>query len=165
MTNIPEWLPELVLLAKYGGGWNRYTEAVYLFFKEDFVDSKPSFRGKRLGLKRHPLEQGKEATFWHLVSEGSIEKDRLPDLRRCERIRWPRPIIEHVDDNEVAIKVWENQRKDEKRILLWFEEAEYLVILADRGKYLLPWTAYLVDREHTKRKLQKEHEDYWDKKS
>ncbi|MNH30689.1 hypothetical protein D3C79_909980 [compost metagenome] len=45
---------------------------------------------KRLGLKRHPVIQGKEATFWHMISEGNDEAERLPDLRRCERIRWPR---------------------------------------------------------------------------
>ena len=58
-------------------------------------------------------------------------------------------------------KVRKNERKGEDRICLWFESEEYIVILADRGEYILPWTAYMVDRSHRKRKLQREYERYW----
>lgn len=158
MTDEPDWLPPLVLFNDYGGDWQSYLDAIYDYFKQDFVDSKPVFQGRRLGLKRHPLTHGKEATFWHLIQEGAAEEDRTPDFRRCERIRWPRPIIEH--DAENAIKVWSNQRKGEQRICLWFEQESYLVILADRGKYILPWTAYLVEQPHRQRKLQREYDEY-----
>jgi hypothetical protein len=158
MADAPEWLPPLVLLGDYGGDWDAYLNAIYAYFKRDFVDSKPAFEGRRLGLKRHPLTHEKEATFWHMIQEGRIEDERTPDLRRCERIRWPRPIIEHAD--EPAVKVWRNQRGREERVCLWFEDEDYLVVLADRGGYILPWTAYLVEQPHRKRKLQKEYEDY-----
>jgi hypothetical protein len=158
MADAPEWLPPLVLLGDYGGDWDAYLNAIYAYFKRDFVDSKPAFEGRRLGLKRHPLTHEKEATFWHMIQEGRIEDERTPDLRRCERIRWPRPIIEHAD--EPAVKAWRNQRGREERVCLWFEDEDYLVVLADRGGYILPWTAYLVEQPHRKRKLQKEYEDY-----
>jgi hypothetical protein len=109
-------------------------------------------------LKRHPVEKGKEATFWHLISEGKSEKDRLPDLRRCERIRWPRPIIEHYD--QPAIKFWVNERKGEKRLCLWIEGEEYLVVLAKRRGYVILWTAYLVTGTRRKMKLEKEYQTY-----
>ena len=118
MSEMPEWLPPLVLLSNCDGDWNVYLEVIYRYFMQDFVDSKPFFRGKRLGLKRHPLSQGKEATFWHMIQEGDREADRIPDLRRCERIRWPKPIIEHDDDE--TIKVWWNRRRGEQRICIWF---------------------------------------------
>jgi len=158
MTTLYDWLPPLVLFRDYGGNWKRYVEVLYEYFERDFVNDRPSFRGTRLALKRHPMEQGKEATFWHLISEGKTEDERLPDLRRCERIRWPRPIIEHADDS--VIKVWENERKREKRICIWFEDVEYLVILAVRKGYILLWTAYPVTRSHRKKKLQKEYDAY-----
>lgn len=158
MTDAPDWLPSLVLFNDYGGDWQAYLDAIYEFFKQDFVDSKPVFQGRRLGLKRHPLTHGKEATFWHLIQEGATEEDRTPDFRRCERIRWPKPIIEH--DAENTIKIWSNQRRGEQRICLWFEQESYLVILADRGTYILPWTAYLVEQPHRQRKLQREYEEY-----
>lgn len=88
------WLPDLVLFEDFDGDWGKYLDVIYAYFKKDFADSQPVFRGKRLGLKRHPLSQGKEATFWHMISEGENEDERLPDLRRCERIRWPKPTIE-----------------------------------------------------------------------
>ncbi|GGI92333.1 hypothetical protein [Legionella impletisoli] len=87
-----------------------------------------------------------------------IENERTPDLRRCERIAWPKPIIDN--HNNGILKIWKNKRKGETRILLWFEEAEYLVVLSERKSYTLFWTAYPVTRGHSKRKLQKEYESY-----
>lgn len=158
MSGPPEWLPEIEPFDKYGGDWSKYLEALYSFFKNDFIESKTNFKGRRLGLKKHPVENGKEATFWHLISEGKEESERTPDLRRCERIRWPRPVIEN--DTDPAVKVWENKRKSETRILLWLEQDEYLVILADRKEYILLWTAYMVTRDHQKNKLEREYQRY-----
>jgi len=153
-----DWLPELILLEEFDGDWDSYLEEVYNCFAIDFVDDKPAFEGVRLGLKKHPLYDGKEVTFWHMISEGSNESERIPDIRRCERIKWPKPIIEYSSDPKV--KVWRNKRKNAERICLWFEEEEYIVILADRKEYILPWTAYMVTQSHQKKKLQKEYEEY-----
>jgi hypothetical protein len=117
------------------------------------------FPRRRLGLKRHPLTCGKEATFWHMTSTGKVEADRIPDLRRCERIRWPKPLIENSQDP--AVKYWVSMKGHEDRIHIWLENEDYVVILADRGEYLLPWTAFLVTWEHTRRRLRKEYENYW----
>lgn len=155
---MPAWLPPLVLFETYSGNWEHYLEALYVFFKKDFIESVPSFQGMRMALKRHPVIQNREATFWHLISEGKNEEERLPDLRRCERIRWPKPVIEHSD--EKPIKVWENERRGEKRICLWLEEQQYLVVLAKRRGYILLWTAFVVMEPYRKRKLQKEYEAY-----
>ena len=156
MANSPDWLPSLVLFQAYRGDWERYLQALYAYFTQDFINSQPSFEGTPIALKRHPVIQGKEATFWHLISEGERESNRLPDLRRCERIRWPRPVIEHT--TEPVIKVWENERGSEKRVCLWLESAEYLVVLARRKSYVLIWTAFPVTEAHRKRKLQREYE-------
>lgn len=159
-----EWLPDLVLMSEYDGDWGHFLQAVYECFEEDFVKNKPEYEGRRLGLKRHPIEHEKEATFWHMTSKGANEADRTPDIRRMERIRWPRPIIDNAEEKAgaVAIKVWRNiRRKNDSRILLWLESEQYLVVLADRGDYILPWTAYEVTRDHSQRKLQKDYEKYW----
>lgn len=159
MSNAPDWLPPLVLFQDFKGNWDSYLDAIYAYFKQDFVESRPIFQGRRLGLKRHPLTHDKETTFWHMIQEGTVEEDRTPDLRRCERIRWPKPIIEH--DGDHAVKVWHNHRGREVRICLWVEHENYLVVLADRGGYILPWTAYLVEKPHQQSKLRKEYEEYW----
>lgn len=156
MSETPSWLPPLILLSEHGGNPKRYLEAVYAAFKKDFVDSAPYFRKQRIGLKRHPVIDGKEATFWHLISAGEDEASRLPDMRRCERIRWPRAMIEAEEWSEVHC--WPSPRNAEQRLCLALKDYSYLVVLAVRNGYYIPWTAYYVEREHRRRKLQKEHE-------
>lgn len=157
MTSPPDWLPPLMCLEDFGGNWERYIEAVYASFKHDFIESQARFKSRPVRLKRYPFRDGKEAAFWHITSEGREEDQRVPDLRRCERIRWPRPTLEHPADS--AVRCWRNERGGERRIVLWLWEQDYVVILAERGSYVLLWTAYQVSYEHTRRKLQQEYED------
>ncbi len=109
-----------------------------------------------IGIK-HDLLNGKEITFWHIVSEGDVEAERIPNLRRCERIRWPRPIIEHFNNEE--IKIWENDKNRSKRVYLWLDSMDYLVVLVKRHTYYLLLTAFPIEHEHYRRKLQKEYDD------
>lgn len=159
MSESPDWLPALVLFEEFKGNWDSYLETIYTYFRQDFMDSHPVFQGRRLGLKRHPVTHGKEATFWHMISEGKVEKDRVPDFRRCERIRWPKPVIEHEKDPKV--KYWVSVKRNENRIHIWLETEDYVVVLADRRGYLLLWTAFLITREHTRQKLRREYNAYW----
>ncbi len=158
MSDWPDWLPSLIKLEAYGGDNAAYLDALYERFAEDFVHSKPCFRGQQLSLKRHPLSKGREATFWHMISEGSDESNRTLDSDRCERIAWARAVIENANDPRVL--VWENKRGKERRICLWLEECEFVVILAARRGYLLPWTAYTVTQAHRTRKFRKEYEQW-----
>lgn len=162
MRETPDWLPPLVLFEDFQGNWDAYLEAIYAWFKQEFIDTKPVFQGRRLGLKRHPLTYGKEATFWHMISEGKEEANRVPDFRRCERIRWPKPVIEH--ENDPKVKYWISVKGNEDRIHIWLVEEDYVVVLADRRGFLLPWTAFLVTRDHKRKKLMKEYESYWKNK-
>ncbi len=159
------WLPPLVLLSDSGGNWQKYLELLYHYFEAGFIRSKPSWPGKRVGVKRRPEEQGKAATFWHFISEGSVETDRLPDLRRCERIRWPKPVMESFDnaqpETDIRIVWWKSQRGTNESYVLAVADFSYVVIVADRGDYVLPWTAYCVEKTHRQNKLRKEYENYW----
>ncbi len=159
MNTVCSNMPDIVTLEEYSGNYFEYEKVVYERFLNDFVKTKPVFKGQELSLKRHPLFKNKEATFWHITSEGMDEETRTPDIRRLERISWPKRIIEYCSAYCSNIKVWENLRKGEKRILLWCEDIEYLVVLADRNTYTLIWTAYPVQENHKKRKLQKEYEN------
>lgn len=154
----PGWIPALVRLADSGNDWNVYLDVVYHCFRQDFVEHKPVFQGTCLGLKRHPLREGREATFWHFITEGDEHNTRPPDEIRCERIRWPRPVIEHVPCTE--LHCWRNKRGAEERIVIAFDDFSYVVVLAVRTGYLLPWTAYPVERNKRRDKLRKEHDLY-----
>ncbi len=151
-------LPELITLSEYGGDFNAYLEAVYELFKKDFIEKRPVFRGIRLGLKKHPMESGKEATFWHMTSEGEDEATRNPDLRRMERIKWPAVLIN--DSIHSYLKVWENKRGNKTNVLIFHEREGYLVVLRRGADYLIPWTAYLVTYYNRKERLLKEYEAY-----
>jgi len=157
MIELPHWLPELFLFEDYGGDWQRYEDEVYSRFYTDFIESRPLFQRMPVYVKRF-LEKGKERGFWHLVQEGPVEKVRIPDIRRCERVAWIRSIIEHADDPR--IKGWSKKVKTKTRHLLWFEEAEYLVILEKRRSAWVLCTAYCTTWGHTKRSLRKEYEEY-----
>ena len=154
MSATVEWLPSLVLLKDHGGDWNRYLAALYEFFKQDFIKTKPVFRGRRVGHKRYPVRRGKERTFWHLISAGKSEDERVPDIRRCERVRWPRPMIESVDISRV--KCWPTRRRGENRFVVALCDFSYVVVLAERSGYIILWTAYCVEREHRRQKLRRE---------
>ncbi len=156
MNGSSDWLPPLVLMADFAGDWSRYLEAVYDFFRRDFVYSKPVYEGMRVGMKRHPIFDGKEATFWHLISEGRVEEDRLPDIRRCERIRWPRPIVEGIDAGRV--RCWKNRRRNEYRVVIALEDFSYVVILALRKTYVILWTAYCVEHVQRREALRREYD-------
>jgi hypothetical protein len=151
-------LPEIITLEEFGGVFKSFYEEVYKIFFSDFVRTRPNYRGTRLGLKKHPMIDNKEYTFYHFTHDGDIETERIPNLRRMERISWPNPIINN-SENE-SLKVWRNQRGSKERILIFYEEVDYLVILEDRGSYILPWTCYYIDYRHQKQKLLKEYDDY-----
>jgi hypothetical protein len=151
-------LPNLIELDEFNGDFLKYLEAVYECFKRDFIINRPIFRGVRLGLKKYPLFQEKEATFWHMTSEGEDEANREPDLRRMERIRWPAAMINKSE--HPYLKVWENTRANKTNILIFHEEENYLVVLRKAKDYILPWTAYLIEYKSRKEKLLKEYEVY-----
>lgn len=162
----PDWLPEILTFESFNGEWNVYCEKLYEIFKNDFIDSKPVFKGTPLSLKRHPMIDNKEYTFWHITSEDNgkkVENERIPDFRRCERLVWIKPIIENSED--IIIKFWENDSRGELRYCLWLESYEYLVVLGKRNGYILLVTAYPVIRAHTKRKLEKEYQAYLNRKT
>lgn len=151
-------LPELIELSEFSGNFHAYLEAVYEIFKNDFIHNRPVFRGIKLGLKKYPEFEGKEATFWHMTSEGSEEQNRLPDMRRLERIKWPAFLINNSE--HPYLKVWENTRGGKTNILILHEKESYVIVLRKGNGYLLPWTAYLIEYPSRLRKFLKEYDEY-----
>ncbi len=90
MSSHGEEMPALLTLADCNGNWDDYCNKVYELFRADFLETQPKYLGWWVRCRRDPIYDGKEAGFWHCVSEGREEDARTPDLRRCERIRWVR---------------------------------------------------------------------------
>ena len=151
-------MPALILLEDFGGDFNQYLEAVYAIFKRDFVDSKPSWEGKRFALKKYPMEFGKEHTFYHITHEGHDETERIPDMRRMERITFPRFMIDHAI--HPTLKVWLKRINSSDRIHILHEEERFLVVLDIREEIFLLWTAFYIEHNHTLRKKLNEYDEY-----
>lgn len=155
-------LPDIIELESFKGNFNNYFEAVYAVFKNDFIHTRPFFRGTKLSLKRYPLVDEKEYTFYHFTHSGDIEIDRIPDFRRMERIAWPKPMIN--DSENPNLKVWKNIRRGKggtkNRILILHQQERYLVVLDERKDYILPWTAYYLKSENDVNNKLKEYQNY-----
>ena len=122
-----------------------------------------TFRGLPVKSQYRPPTDGKGYGFWHVISDGPLEADRLPDLRRCERIRWISWIIRMTGSDD-RIKWWENKRGTSTHVVLWLESHEFAVVLAKRRGYYLLKTAYNVTKPHRKKSFQKEYEKFWESK-
>lgn len=146
--------PELV---PFNGKWDAYEDELHRIFKTE-ITNHLFFCGVRVGCRRHPETAGRWASFWHLVQEGPIEDQRTPDLRRCERIRWVRWVIENARTH-AEIDEWKNKRGSEVNTLLWYRK-EYLVVLAQRQDYFLLKTAYCTEKNGRITQLARERDKF-----
>ncbi len=158
MTN-PPWLPDALCYNDFKGEWDKFLATVYQVFERDFKQSRPAFQGCPV-IYDSRMEDGKEAVFWHITCRDDLRtRNRELDIRRCERIPWPRPMIEHPTDT--AISVWKNKRKRDTRVLIWLENLDYLVVMAERPRAMILVTAYCTDIKSQRGKLAKERDEYY----
>ncbi len=165
------WLPDLVI-ANNLADWQPYQEMLYGIFREDFVDSRPVYKGKPVQIRKYPLDDGKEKAFWHLTTVDYHDgKDRQPDIRRCERMKWVRAFIEHSDCNRSecldceGMLVWISHKhgnskhgSNKPRVQILLEDEKYMVVLEPRDNYVLLITAFYLDRPHSLNKVMRDYE-------
>lgn len=161
-----KWLPDLISCMDLNL-FPEYEEQIYQIFLDDFVRSSPIFDGLNVRIRRHPLVDNKEQAFFHLTSCDYMKNQtRVPDLKRCERIRWVRAFIENYQCNPAlckecdGIKVWEEPYHSNSRVHLLLEEENYMVIIERRERYNLLITAYYFDYHHSLEKQLRNYEKY-----
>ncbi|MCX5991110.1 MAG: hypothetical protein NTZ04_02075 [Chloroflexi bacterium] len=163
MNKPPDWLPPPLRYSDFNGDWDQFLAAVYKIFERDFKLSRPDYGGYPVAYDSK-LEDGKEAAYWHVVSrDDPTTKDRELNLRRCERVAWVNPIIEHSTDKAVSMWKIEQKRPNrgrQVRVKLWLEDQDYIVILTERPRGAVLVTAFCTDFESERRKLRKERDDY-----
>lgn len=128
--------PELILMSDFPG-WQAYEDAVYAIYLETVAHARLRFRGCPLRVRFHPMAKHKGYGFWHLISEAPDQRnrnedDRIPDLRRCERINWVAWCIRNADVGSPGFSWWENMRRSETHVVIWAERHDYAVVLAKR---------------------------------
>lgn len=153
-------LPQIIELQEFGGNYDSYIDAVYEIFCNDFIKNKAHFGFHELKMKFNPIFQDRPYTFYHMTHEGEKEDERLPDLRRCERIGWAKPCIENVD--AWNLRFWRQTRKNSgNRVCILLDvtgDYDYFVVLEVRETYVLLWTAFVSTYSHETRKKLKEYE-------
>jgi len=150
-------------------GWQVYEDAIYAIYLETVAHAGLTFCGSQVKVRFRPETKHKGYGFWHLISEAPDQRnrnedDRIPDLRRCERVRWVAWCIQHADAGEAGFSWWENQRGRETHIVVWAELQDFAVVLAKRQtqegpRFYLLKTAYCL-RGRTIEKFRKER-DAW----
>lgn len=160
--------PSLVFFEDFAD-WQTYEDAIYTIYLETVAHAGLSFCGSPVKVRYMPQTKRKGYGFWHLISEAPdqcnrSEDDRIPDLRRCERVRWVAWCIQNADAGVAGFSWWENERGRETHVVLWAEQHDFAVVLAKRQTeqgplfYLLK-TAYCL-RNRTMQKFRKER-DAW----
>jgi len=156
-----DWLPALI---DCNGEWERTLERVHAQYQADFLERGLRFRGAPVHLRSGPRTGGKDACFWHLISEGETEEERTPDFRRCERMGWVRALIERAENHQ-DISIWEQARKGRTNVVIALPDFSYMVVLAKRtpkagNPYFVLLTAHYVEYEHRREKLRKEYKSF-----
>lgn len=150
--------PELIFLNDYEGNFQLYFESVYLAFKQDFILTQPLYKNLKVSVQKHPEVDGIHRTFYHITHQGEDEKNREPDIRRMERIRFPKFCIDKCKHKDFLI--WEKIVGKDNRVHILNEKERYIIVLTERKGYYLFWTSFYIEENHTIRKKKKEYEAY-----
>lgn len=166
---MPDWLPEMASVSP----WTENTyEMLYAIFCRDIRDHDLRYAGNAVWIFPE-VEDGKEVIFWHLTTrdfklekiprrkrkffpelEMHIKKERLPDLRRCERLPWVKPIIEHALEPEVLD--WDYEEGDRSiKTYIWIKESNFVVIMKkypDSKRRLI--TSFYLDRTNKRKEFE-----------
>jgi hypothetical protein len=148
-------LPDLF---PFHGDWSRYEDELYAIYLDTIIRSGIKFRGLPVKARYQPATKNKGYSFWHLISEGELEEDRTPDIRRCERIRWIAWLIENAETQE-DLSWWENKRGSNTHIVIWHERENFAVVLAKRNGYFLLRSAYWV-KKHRRKDFVRERKEF-----
>jgi len=150
----PKWLPNLFPVDPWQ--INTY-QKLYQLFKRDFKESRLEYKGQPVWFYPE-MEDGKEQIFWHMTSRKDEQMgNRLPDLRRSERLPWVRPMLDHPEELEVL--AWDHKEGDGSiKTYVWIESCDFVVImkkLPNGSRRLI--TSFWVEHGNTKRKLMKKY--------
>lgn len=148
--------------------WTDYEDAIYAEYLASVAHARLTFLGSPVKVRFVPTSKHKGYGFWHLISEAPSqdnrnEDERIPDLRRCERVRWVAWCIQNA--GAPGFSWWENVRKGQTHVVIWAESHDYAVMLGKRNtpegvRYYLLKTAYCL-RSHNVRRFAKERDAFW----
>jgi hypothetical protein len=149
---LPEWLPDLM---PFTGDWSVYVEKIWAAYKGDFRDRRAQWRGRDVLTDVDPLVSGKDFGFWHIGSGIDVTSKELlvPDLPRCARICWVRPILEAPEDE---VRTW--VQPGSGRTAIAVPDFSYVVVLKEGRNVVFLKTAYVIERPSRRTQMRNEYE-------
>lgn len=150
-----KWLPDLIECEDFSK-YKEYEDMIYQIFLDDFVNQKNTFLNKRLEVTKKPLLSNKIDGFNHLILG---HERKSPDFDRCSRIRWPKAIIDELNNNgkhKQDIKIY---FKDGAYHLL-LEKEKYIIVIKDKKKYMLFITGFYIPSNRYLNSKLKDYENY-----
>lgn len=155
MPTLP-WLPDLLQVSPWSGST---FDDLYSVFSNSIKGGRLTYRGNKIW--HFPdLDDGREEIFWHLTScKDKNTGDRLPDLRRCERLHWI-PIILAACANSDVLE-WDYAEGSGKiNSYVWLKEENFVIILKKYPKgdrRIL--TSYYLDYTNSIQKMQRKYNE------
>lgn len=150
--------------------WNSYLEKLYSsIFKPQFIDTKPVFMGWSVLSRKEPMDGEWEHGFTHmthvdLLHTSNNPNDRIPDLRRSERLNWVKPMIENyecsVEKQCGKILYWEEMYRGRVRCNLLFPSERFHIVLERARNVYFIITSFYIEKDWELNKRIKKYETY-----
>ena len=151
-------LPEIY---EFHGEWSSYVEELYDIYLDDIVNNTSlTFDNLPIRTRFKPMTDGKGFGFWHIISDGEEEDERVPDMRRCECLPWVSYCISQASQPPAPIHWWKNKRGSNTHLVILHEVDGFVVVLAERTGYYLLKTAYFP-KSYRLKSMKKERDKYW----
>lgn len=158
--------------------WSKVSPGRLAFYRDvlDYFFDDDDLRFRALivpdkGLLRHDDHRQDHDTFYYKMYYTLLRAILSPDARyniyldiKDTRSHTKEEKLHDVlcnalfDRDREVVRKGSERPGDKGRIVIALADFTYIVVLADRGKYVILWTAYCVEQEHRRGKLRKEYE-------
>ncbi len=161
MSTVCEQLPSRINFSLFRGDISAYYDALYKIFKRDFIDNEVTYLGKRVDIIHEKYFEGRERSFWHLISEGGHDEERIVYNVRSSYVPYAKALIMDTVADCPDYKTWVkfHDRSGKNRHYIWCCRENYLVILEDRNAFFKLITAYPVE-EYKIKKYENEYKKH-----
>lgn len=156
-------MPELVKLNN-NETWNEYLDKLYAIYLNDFFHNDISFEGKIVKTFTQLEYNMKQQSFNHITTKGS--NNRLYNEKRCQRIKWIKPLIEgSCKSCKYYRRFPDFMGNNKKRVILWCEHCNFIVILEERKSNYVLISAYCIVYDKKRRELEKKYDRHLEAKT
>jgi hypothetical protein len=132
-------------------------------FQYDFIDNPFSISGLKIKVITKPVRHGEfrgyPETFVHLITRKNLEKKRVFDPFRANKIHWIKPILLNHRENEIK-KFQYKEGSGKMRDYYWFDKGDFIVIMQKIMPDYLVVTSFNIDNKRTRKHYESRYFEY-----